>query len=149
MRVASFTSVTFAKIIVAKFTGRTGPGLGPGPGRPVRPRVFCPESGRKLDQKTVLLAACRGVAPRAPQDLVRHVCTTTGLPPGTAERVIADVIAYFGETTEEYVRRRHNELHHRQYRNTQIWPLIAAELTYRPVVAPGLSQRQLRRIVYG
>jgi tRNA(His) 5'-end guanylyltransferase len=89
------------------------------------------------------------VAPPAPHDLLRHVCTTTGLPPGTAERVIADVIAYFGETAEEYVRRRHDELHQRQYRNPQIWPLIAAELTHRPVAAPGLSQRQLRRIVYG
>ena len=74
---------------------------------------------------------------------------TTGLAPGTAERVIADVIAYFGETAEEFVRRRHNELHHRKYRNPQIWPLIASELTLRPVAAPGLSQRQLRRIVYG
>ncbi len=74
---------------------------------------------------------------------------TTGLPPGTAERVIADVIAYFGETAEEFVRRRHNELHHRQFKNPQIWPLIADELTHRPVAAPGLSQRQLRRIVYG
>ncbi len=89
------------------------------------------------------------MAPPPPPDLVRHVCTTTGLPPGTAERVIADVIAYFAETAEEYVRRRHNELHHRQYRNPQIWPLIAAELAQRPVAAPGLSQRQLRRIVYG
>jgi hypothetical protein len=74
---------------------------------------------------------------------------TTGMAPGTAERVIADVIAYFSETAEEFVRRRHHELHQRQYRNPQIWPLIANELGQRPVAAPGLSQRQLRRIVYG
>ena len=83
------------------------------------------------------------------QDLIRHVCVTTGLTSATAERVIADVIAYFGETVEEFVRRRHKELHQRQYKNPQIWPLIADELTHRPVAAPGLSQRQLRRIVYG
>jgi len=83
------------------------------------------------------------------QDLIRHVCVTTGLTSAKAERVIADVIAYFGETVEEFVRRRHKELHQRQYKNLQIWPLIADELTHRPVAAPGLSQRQLRRIVYG
>ena len=91
----------------------------------------------------------RGVTLAAPQDLVRHVSVTTGLTPGTAERVIADVIAYFGETAEEFVRRRHGELHHRQYKNSQIWPQIAKELTNRPVAAPSLSERQLRRIVYG
>jgi len=96
-----------------------------------------------------VLTVCRRVTPPAPQDLVRHVCTTTGLAPGTAERVIADVIAYFGETAAEFVRRRHDELHHRQYKNPQIWPLIATELAHRPVAAPELSQRQLRRIVYG
>jgi hypothetical protein len=85
----------------------------------------------------------------APPDLVRYISSTTGLAPGTAERVVADVIAYFGETTEEFVRRRHGELHDRQLRNAQIWPVIMAELASRPVVAPHLTQRQLRRIVYG
>lgn len=84
-----------------------------------------------------------------PPDLVRRVATSTGLPQPTAARVIADVIAYFGETTEQFVRRRHTELRHRQQRNDQIWTRIAAELAARPVVAPALTERQLRRIVYG
>jgi hypothetical protein len=84
-----------------------------------------------------------------PQDLVRHISVTTGLTQGTAERVIADVIAYFGETAGEFVRRRHSELHQRQYKNSQIWPQIAKELVDRPVAAPSMSERQLRRIVYG
>ncbi len=66
-----------------------------------------------------------------------------------AERVVADVTAYFGETAVVFVRRRHAELHRRQYKNPQIWPLIIDELADRPVAAPTLSQRQLRRIVYG
>ena len=85
----------------------------------------------------------------APADLVRHITITTGLAPGVAERVVADVIAYFGETVEEFVRRRHGELHRRQYKNPEIWPLIASELAQRPVAAPGLSERQVRRMVYG
>jgi len=89
------------------------------------------------------------VTHQVPHDLVRYVSITTGLTPGTAERVVADVVAYFGETAEEFVRRRHGELHHRQYKNSQIWPQILRELTNRPVAARGLSERQLRRIVYG
>ncbi|SDC14682.1 hypothetical protein [Actinokineospora iranica] len=84
-----------------------------------------------------------------PPDLVRHVVGTTGLPPAVAARVVADVIGYFGETAEAYVRRRHAELRRKQYRNAQIWSALAAELAARPVAAPELSERQLRRIVYG
>ncbi|TVT62141.1 hypothetical protein FNH05_01305 [Amycolatopsis rhizosphaerae] len=83
------------------------------------------------------------------QQLVRHVATSTGLPMEVAERVIADVIAYFGETAEEFVRRRHAELQRRGRKNAEIWRLIAAELKGRPLGAVPLSERQLRRIVYG
>ena len=42
-----------------------------------------------------------------PQDLVRHVARSTGLDEATASRVVADVMAYFGQTVEEYVIQRH------------------------------------------
>ena len=84
-----------------------------------------------------------------PQDLARYLAASTGLPQPTAMRVIADVTTYFSETIEEFVRRRHAELRGRQHRNDEIWPLIAAELSQRRFAAPGLSQRQLRRLVYG
>ena len=82
-----------------------------------------------------------------PQDLVRYLAASTGLPQATAVRVIADVAAYYNETIEEFVRRRHGELQRRQRKNEEIWPLIAAELAERRFAAPGLSERQLRRIV--
>jgi hypothetical protein len=84
-----------------------------------------------------------------PQDLARHLAASTGLPLPTAGRVIADVATYFNETIEEFVCRRHAELKHRQHKNDEIWPLIAAELGQRRFAAPGLSERQLRRMVYG
>jgi hypothetical protein len=84
-----------------------------------------------------------------PQDLARYLAASTGLPQPTTVRVIADVTAYFGETIEEFVRRRHAELQRHQHRNQEIWSVIAAELRQRRFAAPGLSQRQLRRIVYG
>jgi hypothetical protein len=84
-----------------------------------------------------------------PQDLAGYLSASTGLPPSTAKRVIADVITYFSETVEEFVRRRHAELRRGQRKNDEIWSLIAAELSQRRFAAPGLSERQLRRLVYG
>ena len=84
-----------------------------------------------------------------PPDLDRHISASTGLPEGTAARVVADVAAYFGETVEEYVLRRHGELRRRQRKNDEIWPQIAAELAVRRFAAADLTERQLRRIVYG
>ena len=84
-----------------------------------------------------------------PHDLARYLAASTGLPPLTVVRVIADVVTYFNETVEEFVRRRHAELQRRQHKNDEISPLIAAELRQRRFPAPSLSDRQLRRLVYG
>jgi hypothetical protein len=84
-----------------------------------------------------------------PPDLVRYVAVSTGLPEATASRVVADIAAYFGETVEQFVRRRHGELQKRQRKNSEIWPEITAELDGRRFRAPAMSERQLRRVVYG
>ena len=84
-----------------------------------------------------------------PQDLARYLAASTGLPQSTATRVIVDVTTYFSETIEAFVRRRHAELQRGQRKNDEIWPVIAAELSQRRFAASGLSQRQLRRLVYG
>ncbi|GAB2524733.1 hypothetical protein [Nocardia sp. NPDC004722] len=84
-----------------------------------------------------------------PADLVRHVAASTGLPPAVAARVVADVVGYFDETAEQFVRRRHAELQGRQLRNAEIWQRLADELAQRPVAAPEFTERQLRRLVYG
>ena len=84
-----------------------------------------------------------------PSELVRHVAATTGLDEATATRVVADTCAYFGESVEEFVKRRHTQLQGRHLRNDEIWPRLMAELSVRRFKAPTLSERQLRRIVYG
>ena len=82
-------------------------------------------------------------------ELVEQVSRTTGLALDDARRVVADVLAYFTETTEEYVRRRHRELQTYGARNDEIFARLGAELRHWPVRSPELSARQLRRIVYG
>nr|WP_219466628.1 hypothetical protein [Nonomuraea rhizosphaerae] len=83
------------------------------------------------------------------EDLVVHLTRTSNLGPGEAARVVADVLSYFSETSEQFVRRRHGELKARGLTNDRIFPRIATELPARRVAAPDLSLRQLRRIVYG
>jgi hypothetical protein len=83
------------------------------------------------------------------RDLIERVAGSAGLTPAEAARVVEDILAWYREPVEDYVRRRH--AHHRLYgkRNPEIFALIADELASRLVAAPCLSERQLRRIVYG
>ena len=53
--------------------------------------------------------------------------------------MVLDVLAYFDETTEEFVRRRHRELQSGGLVNTEIFERIAAELPHRAVAPPELS----------
>lgn len=85
----------------------------------------------------------------ADEELIERVAATTGLRTADAARVIDDVLAWYAEPVEDFVRRRH--AHHQTYgkRNPEIFELIAQELAQRTVAAPVLTARQLRRIVYG
>jgi len=109
-----------------------------------RTSILCPDSGKNL---------AFGVS--EPQDrevdaeLIRRVATSTGLSRGEAARVVADIVGWYREPVEEYVRRRHSCLRAYGKRNHEIFPLIATELGDRLVSAPALSERQLRRIIYG
>ncbi len=80
--------------------------------------------------------------------LVDHLVAGTGLTPTEAQRVVEDVVAYYAEPVDEFVRRRHLELKTYGAKNDEIFVRIAEELTERVVAAPSLSERQLRRIIY-
>ncbi|MZE77149.1 hypothetical protein [Streptomyces xinghaiensis] len=87
--------------------------------------------------------------PASHDDLVDHLVRSTPLQRGEAVRVVLDVLAYFDETVEEFVRRRHRELRSAGLANAEIYDRIAAELPHRAVAPPELSLRQLRRMIYG
>ncbi len=82
-------------------------------------------------------------------DLVEYLIRTCLFSPAEAARVVADVLGYFSEPPEDYVRRRHRELKARGLTNDLAFEQIAAEIPHRRYAAPGYSLRQLRRIVYG
>jgi hypothetical protein len=73
----------------------------------------------------------------------------SGLERSEAERLVADVLSYFSETTEAFVRRRHRELQREGIANAEGFAVIARELGCRRVAAPPLSERQIRRVIYG
>jgi hypothetical protein len=82
-------------------------------------------------------------------EVVNHITATTGLSPRDAARVVDDVLAFYAEPTEAFVRRRHGQLKERGMKNSDIFRLVMSELSTRLVAAPELSERQVRRIVYG
>ncbi len=114
-------------------------------------RNVCPISGRNFgfggrpDLGSTLVPS----SPHPHEDLLAHLTRTSPLGPREAARVVAEVLAYFSESTEEYVRRRHTELQARGLTNERIFARLTEELPQRRVSAPELSARQLRRIVYG
>jgi hypothetical protein len=89
------------------------------------------------------------VIPRPHADLVAHLVRSTPLSEGEADRVVAEVLAWFGEPVPEFVRRRHRELAARGLTNDRIFAAVGAELAKRRFPAPPLTTRQLRRLVYG
>lgn len=88
-------------------------------------------------------------AKRPIDDLLDHLVRTTPLGPDQALRIIAEVIAYFDETLETFVRRRHRELQAEGLANSVIYQTIRCDLKFWRVAAPSTSERQIRRIIYG
>jgi hypothetical protein len=82
-------------------------------------------------------------------ELVEYLRRTEGLEEGHAVRLVSEVLAHFSETTESFVRRRHKELQASGLRNREIFERIGSELADLRVRPPRLSERQMRRLLYG
>ncbi len=81
--------------------------------------------------------------------LLSHLHRTTRLDRGEAEKVVRETLEYFSESLPEFVARRHRELRAQSLRNEAIYRRIAEEVRERPFAAGPLSERQVRRLVYG
>ena len=83
------------------------------------------------------------------QDLIRYLQNTKGYTEEEAGRLLEEILNYFDESWETFVQRRHKELQNSGHSNNLIYSRIQEELKLRRFVAPGLSERQIRRIIYG
>ena len=81
--------------------------------------------------------------------LLEHLERTTRLSAAEVRRLVAEVLEYFSEPLERFVARRHAELQSEELKNPEIFARIAAELRQRRFAAPDLSERQIRRMIYG
>jgi hypothetical protein len=115
------------------------------------PRDPCPDSGRIV---ALWRTGCH-TARIVPTDgdplepLLDHLQRSSPLRRSEAERVVQDVLAWFSEDGDAFVRRRHRELQRRGVPNAEAYTRIAAELAARPVPGPRLTVRQVRRVIYG
>jgi hypothetical protein len=84
-----------------------------------------------------------------PADLLEHLQRVSRLGRDEAEKLVQETLHYFAESVDEFVVRRHAELQADELRNDEIFARIRAELAERRFAAPELSERQIRRLVYG
>lgn len=89
------------------------------------------------------------VTDAAEPELINYLIRLTGLPASHCERLVQDVLAQFHETVDQFVQRRHLELKTRGYKNPAIYEQVLAEVAVRRFVAQALSERQIRRLIYG
>lgn len=83
------------------------------------------------------------------KELIQHLCGLSGLQYEDARRLLEEVLAYFSESPEQYITTRHLELQSLGYVNKKIYRIIADELQQRRFPGPELSERQIRRMIYG
>jgi hypothetical protein len=82
-------------------------------------------------------------------ELLAHLGRVSRLDGGEVEKVVRETLEYFSESVEQFVARRHAELQAEELKNDAIFARIQAELEARRFAAPQLSERQIRRLVYG
>jgi len=82
-------------------------------------------------------------------DLIAYLARSSRLEAIEATRVVNEVLQFLGETPEDYIRRRHIRLQNQGLSNQEIFTRLAQELPRWRFRAPQLSERQIRRVIYG
>jgi hypothetical protein len=119
---------------------------------------LCPKSGKNIDlmslfdhHGSVMLPTTleRGTDGTPLDDLLDQLTRTTTLSRAEAQRVVEEILVFFSEPVDRFVKRRHTELQKAGYANPVIFERIQGELSSRRVAAPPVTVRQVRRIIYG
>ena len=79
-----------------------------------------------------------------------HLARRSGLDEARCERLVEEVLHEYRETLAEFVQRRHGELKAQTgLRNEAIYGRIREEAEARPFAVDPLTERQIRRLIYG
>lgn len=82
-------------------------------------------------------------------DLIEHLSRVTALSENQTRQVVAEVLAYFNEDKESFIRRRHHEMQQQGLANPVIFATLQGEVSDRLFPAASVSERQIRRMIYG
>jgi hypothetical protein len=82
-------------------------------------------------------------------DLQTHVAQTYGIPSAAFNRLYEEFAAFYDVTLEEFVRRRHLEMQKAGKRNREIYLALLREVRAMRFSVRDVSERQIRRLVYG
>ena len=83
------------------------------------------------------------------EELTHYLCRQYGLTETIAANLITEVLAYHNQSHEEFIHQRHRELQESGVTNKNAFQLIQKEICERRFTAPQLTERQIRRILYG
>jgi len=82
-------------------------------------------------------------------DLRGHVTQSYGVREAEFDRLFEEFAAFFDVTLEEFIRRRHQEMQRTGARNAAIYAALREEARQMRFAVRRLSERQVRRIIYG
>ncbi len=78
-----------------------------------------------------------------------HLLSIVDITEPELDKVIADLLDHWSETLVQFVVRRHKELQRSNIPNRLAYSQIRDEVSSRRFLADPLSERQVRRILYG
>jgi len=83
------------------------------------------------------------------EDLIQHLRAVTGLEAEVLAKILNEVKSWYSEELAAWVLRRHEELQRQGLRNREIYGRIREEARNMLVRPATLSERQIRRMIYG
>lgn len=79
----------------------------------------------------------------------RHLLSIVDIAEPELDKVVSDLLDHWSETLVQFVVRRHKELQRSGMPNRLAYAQIRSEVSSRRFLAEPLSERQVRRILYG
>lgn len=87
--------------------------------------------------------------PAIDPELIDHLCRNSKLTASEAQHVALEIMAYYSDTAEQFIRQRHQELQARGRSNQDIFSTLQHELAQRRFRSKPMTTRQIRRAIYG
>jgi hypothetical protein len=65
------------------------------------------------------------------------------------DKLVDELLYHWAETRDDYVLRRHRELQREGVPNREIYGVLRREITQRRFAPRSMTERQVRRLIYG